>query len=179
MAFGGQCVALENDMKFRIAALAVVAAALAASVHAAGARSNAPVRLGVLTCQVDGGKGRIVTSKRELSCIFENVDGRPIERYAGEIRRYGLDIGSTQYSDIGWGVFSLTGSGGTPGALQGKYGGVSAGASLGVGLGANVLVGGLERSFALQPLSVEATRGFNLALGVASMQLISVGTFQY
>ncbi len=165
-------------MKYRIAAVAALCVALLPGSHAAIAKSNAPVRLGVLTCQVDGGKGRIVTSKRELSCIFENVDGRPIERYAGEIRRYGLDIGSTQYSDIGWGVFSLTGSGSTPGALQGKYGGVSAGASLGVGLGANVLVGGLERSFALQPLSVEATRGFNLALGVASLQLISVGSFR-
>jgi len=165
-------------MKFRIAALALMAAGLAIGAHAASARSNAPVRLGVLTCQVDGSKGRIFTSKRELSCIFENVDGRPIERYAGEIRRFGLDIGSTQYSDIGWGVFSLTGSGRTPGALQGKYGGVSAGASLGIGMGANVLVGGLERSFALQPLSVEATRGFNLAVGIASMQLISVGTFR-
>jgi Protein of unknown function (DUF992) len=174
-----KALASENrPMKFRIAAFAAICAALIPGSQAAVAKSKAPVRLGVLTCQVDGGKGRIITSKRELSCIFENVDGRPIERYAGEIRRYGLDIGSTQYSDIGWGVFSLTGSGSTPGALQGKYGGISAGASLGVGLGANVLVGGLERSFALQPLSVEASRGFNLALGVASLHLISVGSFQ-
>lgn len=162
--------------------LALAAATLMTAVlvlpNDATAESKAPVRLGVLTCQVDGGKGRIVTSTRELSCIFENVDGRPIERYAGEIRRYGIDIGKTDYSDIGWAVFSLTGSGRTPGALQGKYGGLTAGASLGYGLGANVLVGGLERSFALQPLSLEASRGFNLALGVASMQLISVGSFR-
>ncbi|HSO48525.1 MAG TPA: DUF992 domain-containing protein [Rhizobiaceae bacterium] len=142
------------------------------------AQSTAPVRLGVLTCQVDGGTGKIIASLRELSCIFENVDGRPIERYAGEIRRYGIDIGKTQYSDIGWAVFSLTGSGGRPGALQGKYGGLSAGASIGFGLGANVLVGGLERSFALQPLSLETSRGFNFAFGVASLQLIAVGAFR-
>ncbi len=55
---------------------------------------------------------------------------------------------------------------------------LSLGASIGYGLGANVLVGGLERSFALQPLSLETSRGFNFAIGVASLQLIAVGAFR-
>ena len=141
-----------------------------------GAQAASPVKLGVLTCQVDGGVGRIVASKRELSCIFQDVDGSPIERYAGEISRIGLDIGTTDYSDMGWGVFSLAAPY-TPGALQGTYAGISGSVSVGVGLGANVLIGGLERSFALQPISVEASRGLNLAVGVASLRLISVGNF--
>lgn len=156
----------------------IAAALLLMAVPDGHAQSNAPVRVGLLTCQVDGGTGRILSSKRELSCIFENIDGRPVERYAGEIRRIGLDIGSTQYSDIAWGVFSVTRSGMTPGALQGNYAGLSAGASIGVGIGANALIGGLDRSFALQPLSVETSRGFNLAIGVAQLELISVGSFQ-
>ena len=162
-------------MQFRKHAVFLAALALGAIALAMPARAGAPVRIGVLTCQVDGGVGRILGSKRELSCIFENANGSPAEHYAGEITRIGLDIGSTQYSDVGWGVFSLADPHPAPGALAGTYAGVSAGASVGVGLGANVLVGGLERSFALQPVSVEATRGFNLALGVASLRLISVG----
>lgn len=164
---------------FAFRALACVAGLVVTSTSGTlRANAGAPVRLGVLTCQVDGGVGKILTSRRELSCIFENIDGRPIERYAGEIRRIGIDIGSTQYSDIAWGVFSLATTGSAPGALQGNYAGLSAGVSVGFGLGANVLVGGLERSFALQPLSLEATSGFNLAIGIAQLELISVGEFQ-
>lgn len=144
---------------------------------AAGAQSGAPARIGLLNCQVDGATGKILGSRRDLSCIFESIDGRPIERYAGEISRIGLDIGSTAYSDIAWAVFAIASTPYGPGALQGSYAGVSGGVSLGVGLGANVLVGGLERSFALQPLSLEASSGFNLAIGVARLNLISVGSF--
>ena len=140
------------------------------------ANSAAPVRVGLLTCQVDGAAGRILGSRRELSCIFQDINGINIERYAGEIVRIGLDIGSTEYSDIAWGVFALA-SPYAPGALQGTYAGVSAGVSLGPGLGANVLVGGLEQSFALQPVSSETRRGVNVALGVSKLELISVGQF--
>ncbi len=142
------------------------------------ARADAPIRLGLLTCQVDGGVGRILSSSRRLSCIFENVDGRPIERYTGEIRRIGIDLGSTSYSDIAWGVFSVATPNPAPGALAGNYAGLSAGASFGVGIGANALVGGFGRSFALQPLSVEASRGFNLAVGVAQLELVAAGPYR-
>ena len=40
-----------------------------------------------------------------------------------------------------------------------------------VGLGANVLVGGFDKSFALQPLSVSGDRGLNVAAGVGSITL--------
>jgi hypothetical protein len=43
--------------------------------------------------------------------------------------------------------------------------------SLGLGLGANVLVGGSHRTISLQPLSVEGQLGINLALGVAGLTL--------
>jgi hypothetical protein len=159
--------------------IAVLLGLILAFVPFAGpARSGAPIRLGILTCQIDGGTGKIISSRRELSCIFEDTNGQPFERYAGEIRRFGLDIGSTNYSDMGWAVFALADADIRPGVLQGSYAGISAGASLGIGLGANVLVGGFGRSFALQPVSLETSRGLNLALGVAQLELIGVGTFE-
>ena len=48
---------------------------------------------------------------------------------------------------------------------------VSGSVGLGVGVGANALVGGSNRSIALQPVSVEATVGVNLSLGVSSLTL--------
>ena len=47
----------------------------------------------------------------------------------------------------------------------------SGNASFGLGLGANVLVGGSNRTISLQPLSVEGQVGVNLALGVARLTL--------
>ena len=57
------------------------------------------------------------------------------------------------------------------GKLAGKYVGASGAIGLGVGVGANVLVGGSNRSISLQPLSVEGTVGINLSLGVSALTL--------
>lgn len=43
--------------------------------------------------------------------------------------------------------------------------------SLGIGLGANALVGGSDKQIGLQPISVEGVKGVNLALGLASLKL--------
>ena len=58
-----------------------------------------------------------------------------------------------------------------PRSLNGTYAGVSAEATVGVGVGANALVGGSVRSIVLQPLSVQAQEGLNIAAGVSSLQL--------
>jgi di/tricarboxylate transporter len=55
--------------------------------------------------------------------------------------------------------------------LAGKYVGASGSASLGLGVGANALVGGSHRSIALQPLSLEGQTGVNLALGIAGLTM--------
>jgi len=57
------------------------------------------------------------------------------------------------------------------GDLSGNYGGVTAGAAVGVGLGANVLYGGSNNSVALQPLSVEGQVGLNVFGGIAGLEL--------
>ena len=81
-----------------------------------------------------------------------------------------VDIGYVQSAVIVWAVFAPTADV-APGALAGDYGGVTAGASIAVGLGANVLIGGSTKQIALQPLSVEGNQGLNVAAGIASISL--------
>ena len=50
--------------------------------------------------------------------------------------------------------------------------GAAADASLGLGAGAKVLVGGNNKSIVLQPLSVQAQTGINLAVGVSGLELV-------
>ena len=55
-----------------------------------------------------------------------------------------------------------------PGELAGEYVGVTGDIGLGVGAGANVLLGGSARTFALQPLSLQGSnRVGNAVLGVS------------
>ena len=82
----------------------------------------------------------------------------------------GLDVGVTAAGVLLWAV--LAGSDTIPsGALAGEFFGASGDVSVGVGVGANLLVGGTAKSVSLQPLSVEGQVGVNLALGVARMKL--------
>ena len=55
--------------------------------------------------------------------------------------------------------------------LVGDYGGVSAEASVALGVGANALVGGSNKSIVLQPISVQGQTGLNVALAVTSMTI--------
>jgi hypothetical protein len=57
------------------------------------------------------------------------------------------------------------------GSLDGDYVGATASATVGVGVGANVLVGGFDKSIALQPLSVSGNEGLNVAAGIGAISL--------
>jgi hypothetical protein len=129
-----------------------------------------PVRVGVLTCNVAPAAGFIVGSRREMSCLFR-PDGRGRrEGYAGTFNRVGLDIGVTGRGVLAWSVFAPTRRL-APAQLAGNYSGASAQATFAVGLGANALVGGSQDTVALQPLSVQAQTGLNLALGIGTLSL--------
>ena len=65
-----------------------------------------------------------------------------------------------------------------PGLLTGHYGGATAGATIGLGAGGNILVGGFDGSIALQPFSIEGNTGLNVAGGIAVMDLDSAGERQ-
>lgn len=127
------------------------------------------VRVGTLRCDVAAGTSFIFGSTRDVTCVFTPTNGTT-ERYTGEIRRYGVDVGFTGAAVMLWGVMASTGDI-RPGALAGTFAGVSAAATAGVGGAANILVGGSNRGVALQPLSVEGNTGLNIALGVGELRL--------
>ncbi|HSM18895.1 MAG TPA: DUF992 domain-containing protein [Hyphomicrobiales bacterium] len=154
-------------MKKLIAAAALAVLAGAAAMPAANAASR--VEVGVLNCDVSGGVGFVFGSSKSLACTFRHVDGHT-EVYTGEINKWGIDIGRTRGGTIVWGVFAPSREV-PPGGLEGRYAGVSAEATAGVGLGANALIGGFDKSVALQPFSVQAQEGLNFAAGIAGLQL--------
>ena len=61
-----------------------------------------------------------------------------------------------------------------PGSLSGSYAGATASATVGVGAGANVLVGGSNKQVTLQPVSVEGSVGLNVAAGIGEV-ILSAG----
>lgn len=154
-------------MKQLLAALAVVLASSAANAQSS-------VKLGLLDCEVAGGVGFIIGSTKDLSCVFNPAGGGRREAYAGVVQKFGLDIGVTGKTLIRWLVLAPTAKAYRPGALAGDYVGASAEATVFVGLGANALVGGSDRTFALQPVSVQAQEGLNIAVGFSSFQLRAV-----
>ncbi len=127
------------------------------------------VQVGTLTCSLSSGVGLVVGSQRNVSCLFAGVRGEPDDAYTGTITRVGLDIGVTAGSVIIWAVFAETNR--YKGMLTGTYKGASAEMSIAAGLGANVLVGGSDRTVALQPLSVQGQLGLDIAAGVATLDL--------
>jgi hypothetical protein len=150
--------------------LALILAAVAglAGLASTQAQAQARVEAGVLTCTVRGGSGFIVGSTKDLRCRF-NKAGRD-EFYHGTISKFGIDIGTTKQTSIAWAVLAPT-TQLAPGSLSGNYGGVSAEATVGLGVGANALVGGSSKNIILQPLSVQAQQGLNIAAGVAALSL--------
>ena len=111
----------------------------------------------------------IFGSSKDLRCNFAPNAGMG-EHYVGSISKFGVDIGYTSSAVIVWAVVAPT-SGMRRGALQGDYAGATASVTAGVGVGAHVLVGGLDRSVTLQPLSVEGNTGLNVAGGIGAMTL--------
>ncbi len=156
------------DVNFRIAAATLAAAALVYSTHVASAAPK--LVAGTLTCYGQGSIGTIIGSKQTLRCSFNPEGPGRNARYAATITRVGVDIGVTGQSTMIWTVLASTNQ--LPrGALSGNYGGLSADASVGIGGGANALMGGSKRSIVLQPVSVKGQTGLNLAVGVAELSL--------
>ena len=150
-----------------VAALVGAAAVAAAVIIPANAQSQR-VQVGTLACSISAGVGLIVASQRNVSCNFQ-PDGGPPEAYTGTMTRIGVDVGFTTGGAMVWGVFAGTNR--YAGMLSGTYGGATAEATVAAGLGANVLVGGSNRSVALQPLSVQGQVGLNIAAGVGALEL--------
>jgi hypothetical protein len=138
----------------------------------AGANAQQPiqrVQVGVLECRGGASVGFIVGSVTNLGCVLR-VDGMPDDRYVATIRKVGVDLGITEESALAWGVYAPVARLGI-GDLSGNYAGAQGSASVGVGAGGNVLVGGSDNSIALQPLSLQGQVGLSVAAGLESLEL--------
>ena len=150
--------------------VAIAALGFAAGPFACGTPAQAQgVRAGTLTCNVSSGFGFVFGSSRSVNCTFAPAGGPP-QHYVGSIDKFGVDIGYTKGGVLVWTVLAPTTSP-APGSLTGSYGGATASATVGVGAGANALVGGSGRTISLQPLSIEGNTGLNVAAGVAALTL--------
>lgn len=150
------------------------ALAVALSMTALSAAAHAdPLKLGSLTCQSAGSTGMIIASTKHLTCVFRSADNSiPTETYSGTITNIGIDLGQTGKTVMQWTVLAKNNAPAyTAGSLAGSYSGVGANASFAAGLGAHLLVGGTGSSFVLQPLSVQAQEGVNVAIGINTLTL--------
>jgi hypothetical protein len=139
---------------------------------AAGATASQPgVKIGTLSCHEESGWGWVLGSARGLKCQYSGVNGRA--DYVGKITRVGVDLGYQGPTDMVWAVFAPSADVGTR-WLDGHYGGVTGSAAVGVGLGANVMLGGSDKTIALQPLSVSGKTGLQVAGGIGGMTIVRV-----
>ncbi|MFC6488330.1 DUF992 domain-containing protein [Nitratireductor sp. GCM10026969] len=150
------------------------AAETAAQPSEAASKPAEQTKLGVLSCVVDGGIGLLIGSSKGVNCEFTHSDGT-VERYTGTMGKLGLDIGITEKSYLKWVVLTPIGNEVGEHALAGDYVGVSAGGSIGLGLGANALIGGSSKKIGLQPFSAEGTKGLNVAIGASKLSLKPAG----
>lgn len=147
-------------------------AALAILPISAPAYAQFGAKLGMLSCTVNGGTGFVIGSSKDMQCTFTPTFGNKAQEiYSGRINKYGVDIGTTTGGALEWLVFAPSRDVYDTGALAGNYLGATAEATVAVGLGANVLVGGSERSIALQPVSLTTQTGLNAALAIGALQL--------
>jgi len=153
---------------FRSAFAAVLVGLVAFATTAPAGAQPRRIQVGTLTCSLSSSVGMLVGSQRNVNCFFK-AEGVPDEVYTGTLTRLGLDVGITTGGAIVWAVFTDTNR--YAGMISGTYAGATAEMSIAAGLGANVLVGGSNRSVALQPLSLQGQVGFNIAAGVSSLEL--------
>jgi hypothetical protein len=149
--------------------LGLVAGVASAFLALGAPHASAAVTAGTLHCQVGAGVGLLVIEEQRLLCTFHSNRGRPAEHYHGHVNKFGLEVGVTAGSIIVWAVIAATEY--APGSLAGVYVGASAEASAIFGVGANLLVGGSNKSVALQPLSVQGQVGVDIGLGISELKL--------
>jgi len=160
---------VEFDLHRHHQAFAALALAAAVAIPGSAMAQHERTKAGTLTCDISAGIGLIITSHKHLTCMFTPSQPGPREVYVGSISKFGLDLGATAGGEMVWAVYAPTNR--RFGALAGHYAGASAEATVGAGVGANVLVGGSNRTVELQPLSVQGQAGLNLAVGVAGIDL--------
>lgn len=139
------------------------------------ADSHRGIELGILSCDLAAESNVIVYSDADYECVFKSKNDKFEDGlYNGRIKRLGVDLEWKADEALVWAVIALT-EDTESGPIEGDYVGAGADVAAGLGLGANVLVGGLGKAFALQPVSVSAEAGIGLAAGVEELKLTYEG----
>ncbi len=143
-------------------------------IFAEQATAQSWTQVGTLSCRVDPNIGFIIVGHQPMQCVYTQAPNAipqvPPQSYDGALNTIGIALGVSTGSVLGWAVFAPT-TGVPAGALAGEYVGVSADVGLGLGAGANVLLGGSNRTIALQPLSLQGSTAINVIAGVSSLKL--------
>jgi hypothetical protein len=127
--------------------------------------------VGMLTCKLNPSIGFIIAGHQSMECRFvPSTPDAPPQAYEGALNMVGINIGISAGGVLGWTVLAPT-KGIPAGALAGEYVGASGDVGIGLGAGANVLIGGSARTLALQPVSLEGSVAVNVALGVSALKL--------
>src|SRR6516164_3129931 len=156
-----------RSMKFKAGVLSLVLVAVAGQ---STSHAQSWTQSGMLTCKLNPSIGFVIFGHQSMECRFVPAAPLPPQIYEGALNTVGIDIGIVGTGGLAWGVLAPT-QGVPAGALAGTYVGASGDIAVGAGVGANVLVGGSNRSFALQPLSVEGSVAMDVTLGLAALQL--------
>jgi hypothetical protein len=154
------------DSVRRLPAIFIITALIAG---AAGAWAQTWVQAGTLNCRLNPSIGFVIFGHQTMECSFRPVSG-PVQGYEGAINTVGVDLGVSEGGRFAWAVFGPA-SGMPYGALAGEYVGASGDVGIGLGAGANVLVGGSNRSIALQPVSLEGSVALNVVAGLSQLKL--------
>ena len=164
-------------MSHRVASMWIVpliTALTIAGLASFGAEAQSPgqkwTQSGMLSCKLNPSIGFVIFGHQSMECLFVPSRRGPPQRYEGALNTVGIDIGVIGTGGLAWAVLAPT-SGIAAGALAGEYVGASGDVAVGAGIGANVLIGGSQRSIALQPLSVEGSVALNVTLGLSALQL--------
>ncbi|QIE55684.1 DUF992 domain-containing protein [Pikeienuella piscinae] len=171
---------MHRTMTTTITAVLLGATALAGAAQAdetaAGANTDdeGRVEVGYLECAMVSDEGNILVSEQKFTCTFDPAeDGRADENYVATFSKMGLDLSKTDRETIRWAVLAPAQKY-RVGVLEGEYAGISADAAVGAGVGAKALVGGLDESITLQPVSVTTQEGVGVSLAFESLTLTHV-----
>jgi len=167
---GGYDIMSLHCHRFLLAAFALMAMIFAP----AAALAQSWTQIGSLSCTVDPNIGFIIVGHQSMRCLYQpaqtNPPQGPPQSYDGALNTVGVSIGISAGSVIGWAVFAPT-TGVPAGALAGEYVGVTGTAAVGIGGGANVLLGGSNRTIALQPVSLQGSLALNVVAGASALTL--------
>jgi len=128
-------------------------------------------QIGMLECHTvqESGYSLLIHSTANVTCRFEATGG-VVENYRGETGvGLGIDLHWDRKTKIVYTVVAANYKAGSY-QLSGKYYGGGGSATLKVGVGAQALIGGGDKSFSLQP-ALSGSKGAGISAGITYLYL--------